>query len=104
MLVTAAAIGSASGEPGTCDQAVMRAATRSWICARLNPGTGFTTFVTRQMPVRAIGVNTSPGGSPAMSGRAVSPTSEIPRETSAIPVAERPPTSSKRGGLETSRR
>ena len=56
------------------------------------------------MPVRAIGVNTSPGGSPAISGRAVSPTSEIPRETSAIPVAERPPTSSKRGGEETSRR
>ena len=103
-LVTPATIGSSSGEPGTCAQVVMRAATRSWICARVNPATGFATLVTRQMPVRAIGVNTSPAGSPAMSGRAVSPMSDIPRETSAIPVAERPPTSSKRGGDRTARR
>ena len=49
------------GEPGTCDQLVVRPATRSCTCAWVMPGTGFAGLVTRQTPLSAIGVSVEPG-------------------------------------------
>ena len=79
-------IASVRGEPGICDQFVMRPATRSCTCAWLTPGTGFARLVTRQTPLSAIGVRTSPDGSCAASSRLTMPALTIPRAVSAMPV------------------
>src|SRR3954465_5230433 len=86
-----ATIASVRVEPGTCDQLVTRAAMMSWICARVMPGTGLATLVTRHTPLSAIGVSTRPGGSVGPRLRPTIPASTTPRAASAIPVYVLPP-------------